>query len=110
VRHIPQHASDLAVPVDETKLGVFKVLLLGEFLDEDTGSPQVVSGQPGEHVVGDLEVETAVDELDRRRADHVDSGAELARGKGLADAEVSGGTREVGEDNLDKKMSRNGSR
>ena len=45
-------------------------------------------------------MQAAVDELDGGRADHVDCRAELTSSEGLADAEVCGGAREVGQDDL----------
>ena len=100
VSNLLEDAGNLTVALDKAELGVLEPALLGELLDDEARLAEVVAGEAREEVVRDLEVQAAVDELDRGRADHVDGGAQLAREEGLAGAEVGGRAREVREHDL----------
>lgn len=59
-----------------------------------------MTGQAGEEVVCDLEVEAAVEEGEGGVAEDVGCGAELAVDEGFGGAEVGGRAGVVGEDDL----------
>lgn len=72
-------AHDLSTALPEAPLCKLEVLFVAELLDQQGGSAKVVARDAREQVVGDLLVEPAVDELDRRITDHLQSGHRAIR-------------------------------
>lgn len=74
VCNLLQDTPHVLVPFYKSKFGVFQSLLFCKLFDEKTCFAEVVTRETGEEVVRDLEMETAVDELDVRGANHVHRG------------------------------------
>ena len=83
-------------------LPVENILLLTILLDQQTGRPEVMPRQAREEMVCDLEVQTAVKELDLRRADDIHGSSKLTRGERLGWTEILGRAGKMGEDDLDQ--------
>ena len=91
----------VAVPLHEpAKLGVLEPELVREGAHEFRGGHEVVPREAREEVVGDLEVEPAVQEGEVGRAGDVCCCAQMAVREGLAWSEVFCGPAEVREDEL----------
>lgn len=71
VSYLPQDAQDLPVPIQEPQGVIFQPFLLAPIYDVFAGGSEVLSGYPREEVVDDLEVETAVNEVQVRWTDDV---------------------------------------
>lgn len=71
VRDRPEHTQDITITLHKPELSILQTLLFGELFDDEAGFAQVVSGQAREEMMGNLEVETAVNELDGGRANNV---------------------------------------
>jgi len=80
---------------------------LREFLDEIAGLLEVMAREPGKEVMGDLQVQSAMQEFDKWVTDNVSCGAELSMRKRLRWTEINSGARVVRKDDLDVQRARN---
>ena len=72
ISNLFQHASDFPISFNETEFRVFQAILFGKLFNQFACRSKIMPRQTGEQVMGDLEVKTAVNELDGRRADDID--------------------------------------
>ena len=100
VRDLLENAINLTVALDKAELGVLEPELVREGAHEFRRGHEVVPREAGEEVVGDLEVQPAVQEGEVGRAGDVCCCAQLAVREGLAGSEVFCGPAEMGEDEL----------
>ena len=100
----PEYTQDVSVTLHKTKFSVLQALFLCKLLDDQTSLAQVVTGQAREEMVGNLEVETTVDELDRWRTDNVDRRPQLTSEERLCDSQVLCGAREMRQHDLSKPV------
>lgn len=101
--HLVQPPQHLFVSVHEPQQRVRDPCLGAKLHDQRLQPAQVVPRHTREQVVHGLELKTAVDPVEPRRAVDVHRGAELALGEGLGFAEVRGRHGPVGEGDLDVK-------
>lgn len=99
-RDIFQYAQNALVPFGKGKRAILEPLLLAPPHHIEAGCPQPVSRYPREEVVSDLHVQTAVEEVEIRRAGHVHRRPYLPVCEALARSEVDGRLGKVRQDNL----------
>lgn len=66
LRHLSQDTANFLVAIDKAKLRIFEALLFGIFLHDRAGGAKIVARKAREKVMGDLQVQTSVNPLNRR--------------------------------------------
>ena len=88
----PQH---FLVTLYKSKLGVFKTLFFGEFFDEQTGGPQIMTREAREKMVCHLQMKATMNKLDRRIADDIRCRSQLSINKRLGRTKIRRRARKV---------------
>lgn len=88
------------ISLNKTELGVFQPLLFGEFFDKVAGLFEIMAWKSGKEVMGNLQMESAMEKFHEWVTDHVSRGAELAMRERLGWAEISSRARVMGKDDL----------